>query len=143
MVASLPALEGGRPYPLGAVWDGLGVNFAVFSAHAEKVELCLFDSSGRRETARLALPEWTDEVWHGYLPNADPGLVYGFRAYGPYQPEQGHRFNPAKLLLDPYAKSLLGNLRWTDAVFGYRINSPRADLSMDRRDSASAMPKAI
>jgi glycogen operon protein len=137
------ALDTGRPYPLGASWDGLGVNFAVFSAHAEKIELCLFDTNGRREVARLPLPEYTEEVWHGYLPHADPGLVYGLRAYGPYEPGQGHRFNPSKLLLDPYAKSVLGSLRWTDAVFGYRINSARADLSMDRRDSASAMPKAV
>ncbi len=138
-----PALEPGRPYPLGATWDGLGVNFAVFSAHAEKIELCLFDSGGRREVARIALPEYSEEVWHGYLPHADPGLVYGFRAHGPYQPEFGHRFNPSKLLLDPYAKSILGSVRWTDAVFGYRIKSARTDLSMDRRDSASAMPKAV
>jgi len=136
-------LEAGRPYPLGACWDGLGVNFAVFSAHAEKIELCLFDEGGRREIARMALPEYSEEVWHGYLPHADPGLVYGFRAYGPYAPEQGHRFNPAKLLLDPYAKAISGSLRWTDAVFGYRVNAARADLSMDRRDSASAMPKAV
>jgi isoamylase len=137
------ALENGRPYPLGATWDGLGVNFAVFSANAEKVELCLFDINGRREIARLPLPEYTEEIWHGYLPNVDPGLVYGFRAHGPYDPERGHRFNPAKLLLDPYAKSVLGTVRWTDAVFGYRINSARGDLSIDRKDSASAMPKAV
>src|SRR3954471_5643465 len=136
-------LEPGRPYPLGAHWDGLGINFAVFSAHAQKIELCLFDAQGRREKARLALPEYTDEIWHGYLPYSGPGLVYGLRAHGPYAPEQGHRFNPAKLLLDPYAKSLLGAPRWTDALFGYRIASPRADLSMDRRDSASAMTKAV
>jgi isoamylase len=136
-------LEAGRPYPLGACWDGLGVNFAVFSAHAEKIELCLFDEGGRREIARMPLPEYSEEVWHGYLPNADPGLVYGFRAYGPYAPEQGHRFNPAKLLLDPYAKAIRGSVRWTDAVFGYRVHAARADLSLDRRDSASAMPKAV
>jgi isoamylase len=136
-------LEAGRPYPLGATWDGLGINFAVFSAHAEKIELCLFDDNGRREIARLPLPEYTEEVWHGYLPHADPGLVYGLRAHGPYDPARGHRFNPAKLLLDPYAKSLIGTVRWTDAVFGYRINSARTDLSMDRKDSSSAMPKAV
>ncbi|HVW73712.1 MAG TPA: glycogen debranching protein GlgX [Rhizomicrobium sp.] len=137
------ALDAGRPHPLGASWDGLGVNFAVFSAHAEKIEICLYDTNGRREVARLPLPEYTEEVWHGYLPHADPGLVYGLRAHGPYDPGHGHRFNPSKLLLDPYAKSVLGSLRWTDAVFGYRINSAKADLSMDRRDSASAMPKAV
>jgi len=133
----------GKPYPLGATWDGLGTNFAVFSAHATRVELCLFDESGRREVVRLPLPEWTDEVWHGYVPNAQPGLVYGYRVHGPYEPQNGHRFNPHKLLLDPYARQIVGELRWTDALFGYRLNSPRADLSFDRRDSAAAMPKAI
>jgi isoamylase len=136
-------LEAGRPYPLGACWDGLGVNFAVFSAHAEKIDLCLFDEGGKREIARLPLPEYSEEVWHGYLPNAGPGLVYGFRAHGPYHPEHGHRFNPAKLLLDPYAKAITGALRWNDAVFGYRLNSARKDLSLDKRDSAAAVPKAV
>src|SRR5712671_5368923 len=116
MTSLFTALEGGKHYPLGANWDGLGVNFAVFSAHAEKVELCLFDDKGKREIARLTLPHYTDEVWHGYLPHANPGFVYGLRAHGPYQPDHGHRFNPAKLLLDPYAKSILGGVRWTDAV---------------------------
>ena len=133
----------GRPDPLGATWDGLGVNFAVFSAHAERIELCLFDRTGRREIARLTLPECTDEVFHGYLPEARPGLVYGYRAHGPYRPEDGHRFNPHKLLLDPYARQLVGELRWTDALCGYRMGSPRGDLSFDRRDSAAAMPKAM
>src|ERR1700761_5963949 len=110
-------LDAGKPYPLGSHWDGLGVNFAVFSAHADKIELCLYDQAGRREIARLPLPECNEEVWHGYLPHASPGLIYGFRAYGPYEPLSGHRFNPAKLLLDPYAKSISGSLRWTDAVF--------------------------
>jgi len=143
-MAALPnRLEPGRPDPLGATWDGLGTNFAVFSAHAERVELCLFDPSGRREIARLDLPECTDEVWHGYLPNARIGQIYGYRAHGPYQPHDGHRFNPYKLLLDPYARRLAGTLRWTDALFGYRVNSPRADLSFDRRDSAPSMPKAV
>ncbi len=136
-------LSPGSPYPLGATFDGLGVNFAVFSAHAEKVELCLFDPSGRREVARLELPECTDEVWHGYLPEADPGLCYGYRVHGAYAPEEGHRFNPNKLLLDPYAKGLKGEVRWTDALFGYRLNARNADLSFDRRDSAPAMPKAV
>jgi glycogen operon protein len=121
----------------------LGVNFAVFSAHAEKVELCLFDPSGRREIGRLELPECTDEVWHGYLPEANPGLSYGYRVHGPYAPEQGHRFNPNKLLIDPYAKGLKGEVRWTDALFGYRLNARNADLSFDLRDSAPAMPKAV
>lgn len=137
------ALETGKPYPLGAHWDGLGVNFAVFSAHAEKIEICIYDQHGKREISRSVLPEHTDEVWHGYLPRASPGLVYGFRAHGPYAPEKGHRFNPAKLLLDPYAKSICGHLRWSDTVFGYRTNSARTDLTIDRRDSAAAVPKAV
>ena len=136
-------LERGRPFPLGATWDGLGVNFAVFSANAEAIELCLFDSAGKREIARIALNEPEDDIWQGYLPQAAPGLVYGYRAHGPYEPRHGHRFNPAKLLLDPYAKATTGQLRWTDSLFGYRLNSARADLSIDRRDSAPAMPKAV
>ncbi|MFN3514801.1 MAG: glycogen debranching protein GlgX [Phenylobacterium sp.] len=136
-------LEGGSPYPLGATFDGLGVNFAVFSAHAEKIELCVFERTGRREISRYELPECTDEVWHGYLPEAKPGLLYGYRAYGRYAPLEGHRFNPNKLLLDPYAKGVAGELRWTDALFGYRVNSARADLTFDRRDSAPAMPKGV
>jgi glycogen operon protein len=135
-------LDEGLPYPLGATWDGMGVNFAVFSAHATQMQLCLFDAAGRREVARLDLPEKSEEVWHGYLPHTQPGLVYGFRAHGPYDPHNGMRFNPHKLLLDPYARKLVGTLRWTDAVFGYRVHSPRADLSFDRRDSAPAMVKA-
>ena len=133
----------GRPDPLGASWDGLGVNFAVFSAHATQIDLCLFDPAGRREITRLPLPEYTDEVFHGYLPEARPGLIYGFRAHGPYQPEQGHRFNPNKLLLDPYARQLTGRLRWTDTLYGYRYGPGRTDLSFCRRDSAPAMPKAV
>jgi glycogen debranching enzyme GlgX len=131
----------GKPYPLGATWDGEGVNYALFSEHAEKVELCLFDPRGRRELARLTLPEQTDQVWHGYLPEARPGLLYGYRVDGPYNPTQGHRFNPNKLLLDPYAKSIIGSLNWTDAHFGYRLGSKREDLSQDRRDNAGGMPK--
>jgi len=136
-------LLAGKPVPLGASWDGLGVNFAVFSAHAERVELCIFDPAGRREIARLDLPDCTDEVFHGYLPQFGPGLVYGYRVHGPYQPEAGHRFNPNKLLLDPYAKKTIGRLHWSDALFGYRVGSSRDDLSFDRRDSAAAMPKAV
>ncbi|GAB3550107.1 glycogen debranching protein GlgX [Noviherbaspirillum agri] len=133
----------GRPFPLGATYDGQGVNFAVFSANATRVDLCIFDAAGRKEVGRLPLPDCTDEVWHGYLPEAGPGLLYGFRAHGPYDPHRGHRFNPNKLLLDPYARLLSGPLRWSDALFGYRLGSPRADLSFDRRDSAPAMPKAV
>jgi len=131
----------GLPFPLGATWYGTGVNFALFSANAEKVELCLFDERGRRELERIVLPEYTDEVWHGYLPDLRPGTLYGYRVYGPYDPARGHRFNHHKLLLDPYAKALVGQLRWSDAHYGYRIGSQRGDLSFDRRDNASGMPK--
>ena len=132
----------GRPYPLGATFDGGGTNFAIFSAHAERVELCLFSSRGR-EIERIDLPSYGDEVWHGYLPDVMPGQLYGYRVHGPYAPEQGHRFNPAKLLLDPYAKQIVKGFRWSDALYGYRVGSRRADLTQDRRDSAFAMPKAV
>ena len=127
---------------LGSNWDGRGTNFALFSAHAEKVELCLFDSQGRREIERIALPEHNEDVWHGYLSDVAPGQLYGYRVYGPYDPQHGHRFNPHKLLLDPYAKKVSGRLVWSDAHFAYRTGSPREDLSFDRRDNARAMPKA-
>jgi len=133
----------GTPVPLGARWDGHGTNFAVFAEHAEKMQLCLFDPSGRQELAQVTLPECTDGVWHGYLRDVAPGQLYGYRAHGPYRPEHGHRYNPNKLLLDPYARRLAGALRWSDALFGYRMSSPRADLSYDRRDSASAVPKGV
>jgi glycogen operon protein len=133
----------GSPYPLGATWDGQGVNFAIYSRHAEKVELCLFDELGKRELQRITLRERTDFVWHGYLPQARPGQLYGYRVHGPYAPDKGHRFNPHKLLLDPYARALAGRFEWHDALFGYRVGSPRADLSFDRRDSASHVPKAV
>ncbi|WP_368641975.1 glycogen debranching protein GlgX [Castellaniella ginsengisoli] len=136
-------LSAGRPYPLGANYGGLGVNFALFAANAARVDLCLFDGSGRKELRRVQLPECTDEVWHGYLPDAEPGLLYGYRVHGPYDPVHGHRFNPYKLLLDPYARRLHGAVRWGDALFGYRVGHARGDLSMDRRDSASLMPKCI
>jgi glycogen operon protein len=131
----------GEPYPRGATWDGEGVNFSLFSANAEKVELCLFDPSGRHELQRIQFKEQTDEIWHAYLPEARPGLLYGYRVHGPYRPEQGHRFNPNKLLVEPYAKHLSGGLRWSDAHFGYRIGHAKEDLSFDRRDNASGMPK--
>ncbi len=133
----------GLPYPLGATWDGRGVNFALFSANAERVDLCIFDRAGRREIERVTLPEYTDEVWHGYLADARPGTLYGYRVYGPYDPNNGHRFNHHKLLLDPYAKAMHGRLIWNDAHFTYRIGSPRADLSFDRRDNARGMPKCV
>jgi glycogen operon protein len=131
----------GLPNPLGPTWDGAGTNFALFSAYAEKVELCLFDDDGERETARVVLPEYTHEVWHGYLPDVRPGQRYGYRVYGPYDPEAGHRFNHHKLLIDPYAKSLVGEIRWDDALFGYRVGAPEEDLSFDERDSAPFMAK--
>ncbi len=131
----------GLPFPLGATWDGLGVNFALFSANATKVELCLFDGAGERETARIELPEYTDEVWHGYLPDARPGMVYAYRVHGPYEPEAGHRFNPNKLVLDPYARAHVGTLRWAPEVHGYTIGAEGDDLTFDERDSAPFMPK--
>lgn len=143
MNLTVDRLESGYPYPLGATFDGLGVNFAVFSANADRIDLCLFEASGKRQILCLELPECTDEVWHGYLPEAGPGLLYGFRAHGRYEPENGHRFNPNKLLLDPYAKRLAGEVRWTDALHSYSVRSRRQDLSFDRRDSAPAMPKAV
>ena len=132
----------GLPFPLGATWDGLGVNFALFSANATKVELCLFDPTTEEEIERIELPEYTDEIYHGYLPDAHPGLIYGYRVYGPYDPENGHRFNPNKLLIDPYAKQLVGQLKWSEALFGYTIGHPDGDLSFDDRDSAPFVPKS-
>ncbi|PPQ34049.1 glycogen debranching protein GlgX [Rhodopila globiformis] len=132
----------GSPQPLGATWDGLGVNFALFSANAAKVELCLFDDDGKKELERIELPEYTNEVWHGYLPDARPGTVYGYRVHGPYEPEAGHRFNPSKLVLDPYAKAHVGSLQWDPAVFGYTLGAEGDDLTFDKRDSARFMPKA-
>ena len=127
----------GKPFPLGATWDGLGVNFALFTAHATKVELCLFDDAGEKELDRIELPEYTDEVWHGYLPSAKPGTVYGYRVHGPYEPDGGHRFNPNKLLIDPYARQLVGELRWGPELFGYRLDHADKDKSFDKRDSAA------
>jgi glycogen operon protein len=136
-------LTAGTSHRLGATWDGRGTNFALFSANAEKVELCLFDVQGRRELERIALPERTEDIWHGYLNDVSPGQLYGYRVHGPYAPEHGHRFNPHKLLLDPYAKRLAGRMVWSDAHFGYRTGSPREDLSFDRRDNARGVRKAV
>jgi isoamylase len=132
----------GLPHPLGATWDGVGVNFALFSANATKVELCLFDQEGTTELERIELPEYTDEVWHGYLPDARPGTVYGYRVHGPWAPEQGHRFNHYKLLLDPYAKGHVGELKWGPEVFAYQMETGD-DLTFDERDSAANMPKCV
>jgi isoamylase len=137
--------EAGQPYPLGATWDGSGVNFALFSEHAEAVELCLFDQAyGAPEMARIPMKEQTDYVWHIYLPEARPGLMYGYRVYGPYDPARGDRFNPYKLLLDPYAKAISGPVDWSDAMFGYPLGAgDDRDLRMDNSDSAPGMPKSV
>lgn len=136
------AIWPGHAHPLGATWDGEGVNFALFSEHAEKVELCLFDPRGRRETTRINMRWHTDQVWHCYLPEARPGQLYGYRVYGPYEPQKGHRFNPHKLLLDPYARDMVGQVRWNDALFGYTIGDELGDLTPDTRNSAHGMPKS-
>jgi len=141
MTDLINAVWPGDPNPRGATWDGEGVNFSLFSAAAERVELCLFESSGRHEVQRIALRERTDEIWHCYLPEARPGQLYGYRVHGPYKPELGLRFNPHKLLVEPYARHLTGTLRWSDAHFGYRVGHRLEDLSFDRRDSAPGMPK--
>jgi glycogen operon protein len=127
----------------GAIWDGKGTNFTLFSAHATKVEVCLFDSVGGTELERIALPEYTDQVWHGYIPDVHPASVYGMRVHGPYEPKEGHRFNPNKLVLDPYARAHIGDLKWAPEVFGYTIGAPEEDLSFDERDSAPFMPKCV
>jgi len=132
----------GKPYPLGATWDGEGVNFSLFSEHAEKVELCLFDEVGKEQLEIVEMHWQTDQAWHCYLPEARPGQLYGYRVYGPYDPENGLRFNHNKLLLDPYAKDIRGHLEWNDALFGYTIGHETEDLSFDERDSAPFMPKS-
>ncbi len=133
-------IKEGSPYPRGATWDGAGTNFSVFSAHATKVEVCIFDMSGEREEQRISLPEYTDQIWHGYLPSVPPGTPYGYRVHGPYEPDAGHRFNPNKLLLDPYAYAHIGKLTWDPAIFGYELES-LDDLTFDERDSAPYVPK--
>ncbi len=134
----------GHPYPLGATWDGEGVNFALFSEHATAVELCLFDGpESIKESHRIRLEEQTDQVWHAYIHGLWPGQHYGYRVHGPYAPQEGHRFNHHKLLIDPYAKSIAGTVEWSDAMFGYRIGDPQADLSFDSRDNAANIPKCV
>jgi isoamylase len=132
----------GLPHPCGATWDGEGTNFAIFSGNATKVELCLFDEQGGRELGRIELPEYTNQIWHGYLPGIKPATVYGYRVHGPYEPEKGHRFNPNKLLLDPYACGHTGDLKWDPAIFGYKMETTD-DLTFDERDSAPFMPKCV
>lgn len=135
-------IKEGLPHPHGATWDGDGTNFAVFSANATKVEVCLFDSKGERETDRIELPEYTNQIFHGYLPAVGPGSFYGYRVHGPYAPDGGHRFNPHKLVLDPYARAHAGMLRSDPAVFGYQMESGD-DTSFDECDSAAFMPKCV
>src|SRR6201994_4457119 len=127
----------------GAIWDGSGTNFTLFSANATKVEVCLFDSDGAKELERIALPEYTDQFWHGYIPDVHPATVYGLRVHGPYEPEAGHRFNPNKLVLDPYARAHIGTLKWAPECFGYTIGAEGDDLTYDERDSAPFMPKCV
>ena len=142
MAASM-RVRPGHPHPLGATWDGVGVNFALFSEHADAVDLCLFDSPyAGRESVRIPLSERTDQVWHGYLPYVRPGQLYGYRVYGPYEPGKGHRFNPQKLLLDPYAKAIGRSVRWHESLFGFKLDDPALDLSRDDRDSAAYAPLA-
>jgi isoamylase len=134
----------GKPYPLGTVWDGHGTNFALFSEHATGVELCLFAGPRDAEPShRIRLRERTHSVWHGYLPDVRPRQLYGFRVDGPYEPEKGSRFNPAKLLADPYAKAIAGRVHWSDAVFGHTVGDPREDLFCDPWDSAPFVPKCV
>jgi isoamylase len=141
---SLTALRPGKPYPLGATWDGVGVNFAIAAKDASDVELCLFDAADATESvARIRLPEQTDGIWHLYVPNLHPGQLYGYRVTGPYRPQEGLRFNPHKLLIDPYAKALSGPIIWDDSLFGYKVGSPDEDLSFDERDNAAFMPKCV
>jgi isoamylase len=133
----------GKPYPQGATWDGTGVNFSLYSERATAVELCLFEDPGAAEFELVPLRESTGYVWHGYLPGIKLGQLYGYRVHGPYEPERGERFNPAKLLIDPYAKALAGPLNWDAPVFGYRIGDPESDLSADDRDDAWGVPKSV
>ena len=133
----------GVAYPLGATVDADGVNFAIFSANAERIELCIYDDLGRYEIARLELPGCTDEVWHGYVPNLKPGALYGYRVYGPYDPAAGHRFNPHKLLFDPYARKIDGHYRWSSSMFGYNVDSLQKDLTIDTHDNGRYVPKSV
>ena len=131
----------GKPYPLGANWDGLGVNFAIFSENATKVELCLFDSvDATEESERLVLPEYTNHVWHGYFPDIRPGQIYGYRVHGPYEPENGHRFNANKVIVDPYAKAVVRAITWDDSMYPYEIGTEHDDLDINTDDNAAYAP---
>ncbi|WP_187262981.1 glycogen debranching protein GlgX [Pontibacter beigongshangensis] len=134
----------GSPYPLGATWDGKGVNFAVYAENATNVELCLFKSTEEpTENVQIKLTERTHHVWHAYLPDIKPGQLYGYRVHGPYEPEEGHRFNSNKLLIDPYAKAIAGTIEWHDSLFGYEVGHPDEDLSFSKADSAPYIPKSV
>jgi len=134
----------GQPYPLGATWDGSGVNVAIFSQNATGVELCLFDGADDAvEREKIWLRERTDQVFHCYLPDVRPGQFYGFRVHGPYEPLAGHRFNPAKLLIDPYAKAITGSIQWSDALFAYKVGSPQKDLEPAKDNDVSRVPKSV
>jgi len=134
----------GNPYPLGATWMGNGVNFALFSERATSVDLCLFENlDARQENVRIPMTEQTDQVWHAFLPDAQPGQLYGYRVFGPYDPEHGVRFNSSKLLLDPYAKAIAGEVNWADEMFGYVVGDELDDLTRDFRDDAWGMPKSV
>ena len=134
----------GQPYPLGATWDGQGVNFAIFSESATAVELCLFGHHDDAvESDKILLRERTDQVWHCYLPDVRPGQFYGYRVHGPYEPEHGNRFNPAKLLIDPYAKAISGAIKWSNALFAYKVGAPQEDLEPDPHNSAGGVPKSV
>ena len=133
----------GKPYPLGATWDGAGVTFSLFSENATRVDLCLFDGSDGQKETRLPIKEQTQQVWHIYLPEIRPGQLYGYRVDGPYEPEQGQRFNAAKVLLDPYAKAINGAVRWSDDLFAYEMGHADQDLSLSRSDSAAGLPKCV
>jgi glycogen operon protein len=142
-MAETPRTRPGRPYPLGATWDGAGVNFALFSEHATAVALCFFDDRDPgKETRQIRIEQRTDQVWHVYVPGIRPGTLYAYRVNGPYEPAQGHRFNPAKALLDPYAKAVAGSLEWHDAFFDYQ-GDPAAVPTPDDRDSGPYLPKSV
>src|SRR6478609_4018970 len=133
----------GKPYPQGATWDGMGVNFALYSERAEAVELCFFDDVNTPETEKMMITECSGGVWHGYITAVKPGQLYGYRVHGPHDPEQGLRFNPAKVVIDPYARALAGPVDWSQPVFGYTLLDPGEDLSKDDRDSALGVPKSV
>lgn len=133
----------GSPFPLGAIWDGKGVNFALYAENATQVELCLFDEETMRESERVKIFERSNHIWHVYIPGLRPGQLYGYRVHGPYEPQNGHRFNPNKLLIDPYAKAITGTIHWHDSLFGYKVGDPEEDLSFSEDDSAPFIPKCV